>query len=79
MDHVLRSHDELDVAAHGNALAYPWKHYIGGHLGTNREEWSDVEARFLGIGFDRVYSTESRPAGIIEDLKKDLQARHLMS
>jgi methylaspartate mutase sigma subunit len=53
--------------------------YIGGHLGTNREEWSDVEARFLGIGFDRAYSTESRPAGIIEDLKKDLQARHLMS
>src|SRR2546428_4753934 len=21
------------VAAHANALAYPWKHYIGGHMG----------------------------------------------
>lgn len=49
--------------------------YIGGHLGTNREAWSEVEARFRGIGFDGVYSPESRPAGIIEDLKRDLAAR----
>lgn len=46
--------------------------YIGGHLGTNREKWEDVDARFRGIGFDRVYSPESRPAQIIADLRADI-------
>lgn len=50
--------------------------YIGGHLGTNREKWDDVEARFRGIGFDRVYSPESRPARVIEDLRNDVSSRH---
>jgi len=49
--------------------------YIGGHLGTNREQWTEVEQRFLGIGFDRVYSPESRPARVIEDLKNDIRER----
>jgi len=49
--------------------------YIGGQLGTNREKWEDVEARFKGIGFDRVYSPDSRPAGIIVDLKADITRR----
>lgn len=49
--------------------------YIGGHLGTNREQWEEVEQRFLGIGFDRVYSPESRPARVIEDLKNDIRER----
>jgi methylaspartate mutase sigma subunit len=51
--------------------------YIGGHLGTNREKWEDVEARFRGIGFDRVYSPESRPAQILRDLNEDLASRKL--
>lgn len=49
--------------------------YIGGQLGTNREKWEEVEARFLRIGFDRVYSPESRPAGIIVDLRTDVANR----
>lgn len=49
--------------------------YIGGHLGTNREKWEEVEARFRGIGFDRVYSPESRPAQIIADLRADIELR----
>lgn len=49
--------------------------YIGGHLGTNREQWSEVEQRFRGLGFDRVYSPESRPAKVIEDLRTDITNR----
>lgn len=49
--------------------------YIGGQLGTNREQWGEVEARFLALGFDRVYSPESRPTRIITDLKSDIANR----
>ncbi len=49
--------------------------YIGGQLGTNREKWEEVEVRFRGIGFDRVYSPASRPAGIILDLREDIEQR----
>ncbi|MDP3137384.1 MAG: methylaspartate mutase subunit S [Burkholderiaceae bacterium] len=66
--------EKCTEAGLGNILLY-----IGGHLGTNREKWEDVEARFSGIGFDRVYSPESRPAGIIEDLKKDIAQRQQAS
>ena len=62
--------EKCTEAGLGNILLY-----IGGHLGTNREKWEEVQERFLAIGFDRVYSPESRPAGIIEDLKKDIDAR----
>jgi methylaspartate mutase sigma subunit len=62
--------EKCTEAGLGNILLY-----VGGHLGTNREQWAEVEARFLGIGFDRVYSPESRPARVIDDLKKDLGAR----
>jgi methylaspartate mutase sigma subunit len=46
--------------------------YIGGQLGTNREEWNEVEKRFKGIGFDRVYSPATRPKQLIVDLTGDL-------
>jgi methylaspartate mutase sigma subunit len=46
--------------------------YIGGQLGTNREEWSAIEERFKAIGFDRVYSPATRPAQLILDLTSDL-------
>lgn len=49
--------------------------YIGGHLGTNREKWEEVQTRFHGIGFDRVYNPESRPAKVIEDLRSDISSR----
>lgn len=49
--------------------------YIGGHLGTNREKWAEVEQRFLDLGFDRAYSSESRPAKVIEDLRGDIDKR----
>lgn len=62
--------EKCTEAGLGNILLY-----IGGQLGTNREKWTDVEVRFKGIGFDRVYSPESRPAGIIVDLRSDLAQR----
>lgn len=45
--------------------------YIGGHLGTNRDRWEDIEARFTAIGFDRVFPPHTRPADIIAKLRED--------
>jgi len=48
--------------------------YIGGNLAVTRQQqrWEDIEATFARMGFDRVYSQETRPAQVAEDLMRDL-------
>lgn len=48
--------------------------YIGGNLSVSRQnrQWSDIEAEFKAIGFDRVYRQDVMPAQIIADLQHDL-------
>jgi methylaspartate mutase sigma subunit len=49
--------------------------YIGGNLAVGAREWPDVEQRFRGIGFHRVYAPGASPAGAVEDLAGDVAAR----
>ncbi|MGB9840053.1 methylaspartate mutase subunit S [Thermovenabulum sp.] len=46
--------------------------YIGGNLVVGKQDWSDVEKRFKGMGFNRVYPPGTSPQIGIRDLKRDL-------
>ena len=46
--------------------------YIGGYLRVGKSDWAEVEQRFKGLGFDRVYSPGTLPEEAIKDLRKDL-------
>ena len=45
---------------------------VGGNLVVGRQEWEEVEKRFLQMGFNRAYPPGVSPKRVIEDLKKDL-------
>jgi len=45
---------------------------VGGNLVVGKQDWREVEARFLKMGFNRVYPPGIPPKRVIEDLKKDL-------
>lgn len=49
--------------------------YIGGNLAVGEQSWADVEKQFLDLGFDRAYSTKTKPEVFINDMKKDLAAK----
>ena len=49
--------------------------YIGGILGVGKRDFSEDEAKFKTIGFDRVYPPESDVEGAIVDLLGDLKER----
>lgn len=46
--------------------------YIGGYLVVGNQEWSEVEAKFKQLGFDRVYPPNTLPEDFIPTLRKDL-------
>jgi methylaspartate mutase S subunit len=46
--------------------------YVGGILGVSRRNFPEDEAKFLRMGFDRVYPPETDVRVAIEDLKSDL-------
>jgi methylaspartate mutase S subunit len=46
--------------------------YVGGILGVSRRNFSEDEAKFKRMGFDRVYPPETDIRTAIEDLKADL-------
>jgi methylaspartate mutase sigma subunit len=46
---------------------------MGGNLVVGKQNWPEVEAHFLRMGFDRVYPPGVSPAKVIEDLKGDLE------
>jgi methylaspartate mutase S subunit len=49
--------------------------YVGGILGVSRRNFSEDEAKFKKMGFDRVYPPESDVRTAIDDLKADLDKK----
>ncbi|GAA0716220.1 methylaspartate mutase subunit S [Clostridium malenominatum] len=46
--------------------------YVGGNIVVGKQNWPDVEQRFLDMGYNRVYAPGTAPEVGIADLKKDL-------
>ncbi len=46
--------------------------YAGGNLVVGKQEWAEVEKRFLDMGFNRAYPPGTSPDVTIKDMKKDL-------
>ncbi|MBN2285712.1 MAG: methylaspartate mutase subunit S [Tissierellales bacterium] len=46
--------------------------YAGGNLVVGKQDWENVEKRFLKMGFNRVYPPGTSPEKGIEDLRHDL-------
>lgn len=46
--------------------------YIGGNIVVGKQDWDQVEERFLDMGFNRVYPPGTRIEVTIPDLKNDL-------
>ncbi len=49
--------------------------YVGGNLVVGKQEWSDVERRFLDMGFDRAFPPGTRSDEVIEHLDRDFTKR----
>jgi len=49
--------------------------YVGGNLVVGKQDWPDVERRFLEMGFDRAFPPGTRTAEVIESLDRDFAAR----
>jgi len=48
------------------------KLYAGGNLVVGKTDFEEVEAKFLAMGFNRVYPPGTDPKTSIEDINKDL-------
>lgn len=51
--------------------------YVGGNLVVGKQEWSDVEKRFLEMGFDRAAPPGTRVETVLAWLADDLGKREL--
>ena len=49
--------------------------YVGGNLVVGRQDWADVERRFLEMGFDRAFPPGTRTDEVVEMLNADFAAR----
>ena len=49
--------------------------YVGGNLVVGKQDWADVERRFLEMGFDRAFPPNTRTDDVIEKLNADFAAR----
>jgi methylaspartate mutase sigma subunit len=49
--------------------------YVGGNLVVGKTPFEEVKAKFLAMGFDRIYPPGSDPEDGIRDLKADLSQR----
>ena len=46
--------------------------YVGGNIVVGKQDFAEVEQRFLAMGFDRAFPPGTTPETSIEYLKKDL-------
>ena len=49
--------------------------YVGGNLVVGKQDWADVERRFLEMGFDRAFPPDTRTDDVVEKLNADFAAR----
>lgn len=49
--------------------------YVGGNLVIGKQAFTDIEARFRGMGFDRVFPPTAELQAVIGLLKADIDAR----
>jgi methylaspartate mutase sigma subunit len=49
--------------------------YLGGNLVVGKQDWTDVERRFLEMGFDRAFPPNTRTDDVVEKLNADFAAR----
>jgi len=49
--------------------------YVGGNLVVGKHEWTDVEKKFLQMGFNRVYPPGCNANDAVKDLEHDLLIR----
>ena len=49
--------------------------YVGGNLVVGKQDWEDVERRFLEMGFDRAFPPGTRADEVIDSLDEDFAAR----
>lgn len=49
--------------------------YVGGNLVVGKKEWSEIEALFLEMGYDRVFKPSCDLATMIKDLRQDIDIR----
>ncbi len=49
--------------------------YLGGQIIIGREPWEKTEATFKGMGFSRVYPSNTLPRQVIADLQADISSR----
>lgn len=48
------------------------KLFVGGNIVVGKQNWPDVEQRFIAMGFDRVYPPGTSPETTIADMKEVL-------
>lgn len=72
----LYGHGELDCAGMREKCEEAGlkgiKLYVGGNIVVGKQDWNEVESRFKGMGFDRVYKPGTPIELTADDLKKDL-------
>ncbi len=49
--------------------------YVGGNLVVGKQDWKDVERRFLEMGFDRAFPPGTRANEVIDILDRDFASR----
>lgn len=49
--------------------------YVGGNLVVGKQDWVEVEQRFLAMGFDRAFPPNTRTDDVVEMLNADFAVR----
>jgi methylaspartate mutase sigma subunit len=49
--------------------------YVGGNLVVGKQPWSEVEKRYLDMGFDRAFPPGTRTPDVVAALDRDFAAR----
>lgn len=47
------------------------KMYVGGNLVVGKQDWGEVEKKFVAMGFNRAYPPGTMPQDAIDDLLRD--------